>query len=495
MSDPDAVVVGAGPNGLAAAIALARAGYAVRVLEAAQSPGGGARSAALTLPGFLHDTCSAIHAFAAASPFFQSLSLDRYGLEWVRPPIMLAHPFDETRASTLEATVAETAARLDADAGAYAALIGPLVDAWDDIASTAVSGSMWHWPARPLELARIGWWASRSASHLLSRFREVRSRALLAGVAAHGMRPLDGSLTGGFALALSACAHVTGWVFPRGGAQRLTDALVNCLVACGGTIDTGVRVDSIDDLPRARLVLCDLSPAPFLRIASHRLPAGFRRALGNYRYGTAAYKVDWALDAPIPWTDPICLGAGTVHVGGTAEEVIDAERRTAAGTPVDRPFVLLTQPTLFDPSRAPAGRHVAWAYCHVPNGSRADMWPRIEEQIERFAPGFRDRILARAVRGPAAIERDNPNFVGGDIASGVVDWRQLITRPTRHVYATPIRGVYLCSAATPPGIGVHGMCGYFAARRAMADDARGRAGFEPARESARISGSGVAVVD
>jgi phytoene dehydrogenase-like protein len=359
-----------------------------------------------------------------------------------------------------------TAAALGADAAAYRRLVGGLVAAWPTL-EPAVLGPP-GWPRAPLAMARFGWTALRSAEALArTAFESERTRAAFAGIAAHGMVPLDRRPTAAFGLVLAALAHVVGWVLPAGGAQSVTRALAGCLESLGGRILTGARVTSIDDLPKARAMLCDLSPRPLLAIAGHRFPPGYRRRLERYRYGPGAFKVDWALDGPIPWRDHACSRAATVHLGATLEEIARAERECWEGRLSERPFVLLVQPSLFDPARAPAGRHTAWAYCHVPHGSGADMLAPIEQQIERFAPGFRDRILARAVAAPADLERRNANLVGGDIGAGVMDLRQLWTRPTWRTYSTPVRGLYVCSASTPPGVGVHGMCGYFAAQRAL----------------------------
>jgi phytoene dehydrogenase-like protein len=465
---PDAVVVGAGPNGLAAAIVLARAGRQVVVFEAEPTIGGGARSAELTLPGFQHDVCSAVHPFARISPLFRTLPLAAHGLEWIEPPAMLAHPFDDGTCGVVYRSLDRTAAALGRDARSYRGVIGAVVDAWPEIES-GVLGPL-GWPRHPLALARFGLRALGAIEPLVRRaFGDARTRALVGGIAAHGMLPLDRRPTAGVALTLGALAHVAGWAFPRGGAQRIANALAAHLRSLGGQIVTGVRIVNVDELPPARAILCDLSPKPLLEIAGHRFPGWYRRSLERYRYGMGVYKVDWALDGAIPWRASECAQAATVHLGGTLEEIARSERDAWEGRTSERPFTIVVQPTLFDPSRAPSGRHIAWTYCHVPNGSEADMLPALERQLERFAPGFRDRVLARAVRGPADLERHNANLVGGDIGAGATTLRQLFTRPTWRTYSTPARGLYLCSASTPPGVGVHGMCGYFAARRALSE--------------------------
>jgi phytoene dehydrogenase-like protein len=467
MSNPDAVVVGAGPNGLAAAIAIAQTGRKVIVFESAPTVGGGCRSAELTLPGFVHDVCSAVHPFAAASPFFRSLPLAAHGLEWIESPAALAHPFTDGSAACVYRSVDRTADALGArDGAAYRRIFVRLIDDWPRL-EEAVLGPL-RWPRHPLALARFGLRALQPAEWLARRlFAGDAARALFAGIAAHSMLPLGVRPTAGVGLTLALMAHVAGWPIPRGGAQSLANALASHLRSLGGTIATGAPIRSIDELPAAKAVLCDLSPRPLLRIAGHRLRPAVRRSLESYRYGMAAYKVDWALAAPIPWRNPLCAQAITVHVGGTLPEIAASEFEAWSGHHPERPFVLLAQPTPFDASRAPAGQHVAWTYCHVPRGSEVEMVSRIERQIERYAPGFRERVLARAVMRPADLERYNPNYVGGDIGAGAVDMRQLFTRPTWRTYGTGVPGLYLCSAATPPGVGVHGMCGYFAAARAL----------------------------
>jgi phytoene dehydrogenase-like protein len=467
VAEPDAIVIGSGPNGLAAAIVLAQAGWKVTVFEAQPTIGGGVRSAALTLPGFIHDVCSAVHPTALASPFLRTLPLQQHGLEWIDPPAAFAHPLDDGTAAVAERSVEKTAAGLGRDGAAYADLFGGVVRAWPRI-ERSVLGPL-QWPEHPFAMAAFGLRALRSADAIAKRYVDEPARALFAGVAAHGMLALDQPLTGGLAIVLGALGHIVGWVIPRGGAQSLTDSLVSYLRSLGGDVIANQRVRSLDDLPPAKAVLCDLSPRPFLEIAGARLPASYRAALQRYRYGMGVFKMDFALDGPIPWRADACHRTATVHIGGTLREIADSEATIASGRPAERPYVLLAQQTLFDPSRAPAGKHTVWAYCHVPLGSTIDMAPRIEAQIERFAPGFRDRILARAVSTPADIEARNANYVGGDIGAGAADLRQFFMRPTWRTYSTPVRGLYLCSASTPPGVGVHGMCGYFAAQRVLAD--------------------------
>ena len=461
------MVVGAGPNGLAAAVVLARAGRKVVVYEAQTDVGGGCKSEPLTLPGFVHDVCSAIHPMGVASPLFRSLPLREHGLEWIEPPAMFAHPFDDAPAAVAERSLADTAATLGLDEGPYRRVIGSVVDAWPRIGDAILSPP--RLPRHPFAVARFGWEALKSAERLARSFSGVRARGLFAGVAAHGMVPLEAPPSGAVALVLSALAHTHGWPFPKGGAQRLSDALASYLRSLGGEIVTGAPVKNIDDLRPATMILCDLSPRPLLAIAGHALPEPYRQKLERFRYGMGTFKVDWALAAPIPWRDATVARAATVHLGGTFEAIAASERDVWQGRVSERPFVLLAQHSLFDLSRAPAGRHTAWAYCHVPAGSTADMLPAIEGQIERFAPGFRDRVLARHVISPADFELRNPNLVGGDIAMGVTDLRQMLVRPTLRWYRTPRKGLYICSASTPPGVGVHGMCGYFAAKAALAD--------------------------
>ena len=465
---PDAVVVGAGPNGLSAAIALAREGLSVSVLEANDTIGGGCRSAALTLPGFLHDVCSAFHPMGAASPFFRALDLGREGLEWIEPPAALAHPLDDGTAVLLERSIDATASGLGADGRMYRRLVEPLSRAWDELAADAL-GPLVRIPRHPFLLARLGIPGILPARVLARLFRSPRTRALLAGLAAHSALPLDAPLTGSFALMFAVTTHVANWPIPRGGSQRIADALAARLQSLGGAVVTGQRVGDIGELPAAKAILFDVTPLQLDRIAGSRLDSGYRDQLRAYRYGPGVFKVDYAIDGPIPWRAADCLRAGTVHLGGTMDEIAESEAAVARGTAPERPFVLVGQQSLFDPTRAPAGKHTVWAYCHVPNGSTVDMAPRIDAQLERFAPGFRDRVLARSVMNPADIERKNENYIGGDIGGGANTAFQFLTRPFFRLdpYATPARDIYLCSSSTPPGGGVHGMCGYHAAQSAL----------------------------
>jgi phytoene dehydrogenase-like protein len=462
------VVVGSGPNGLAAAITLARAGRSVLVIEAAPTIGGGARTAELTLPGFLHDVCSAVHPFALASPFLRTLPLAEHGLELIQPPAPLAHPLDGGAAAVLERSIAETGRSLGVDARAYARLMGSLTAAADRLFADLL-GPL-KLPLHPFLAARFGLRALQPARRLAEHwFAAAPARALFAGLAAHAILPLESWATSAVALVLGIAGHAVGWPVVRGGSQRLSDSLASYLRSLGGEVVTGWRVESLDELPPADLVLLDVTPRQVMRLAGHRLPAGYLRRLGRYRYGMGVFKLDWALTGPIPWTAPDCTRAGTVHLGGPLEEIAASEAAVSRGDHPDRPFVLLAQPSLFDPSRAPSGGHTAWAYCHVPNGSSRDMTARIEDQVERFAPGFRDRIQARHVMAPADFEAYNANYIGGDINGGSQDLRQLFTRPVARLvpYATPARGLYLCSSSTPPGGGVHGLCGYYAAMAAL----------------------------
>ncbi len=464
----DAIVVGSGPNGLAAAITIARAGRSVLVLEAADTPGGGARTMELTLPGFRHDVCSALHPLAVGSPFLSTLPLDEHGLEWIHSRYPVAHPLDGGDAALLYRDVDVTANALDNDARAYRRLMSPLVRDWDNIARGALGPA--RLPRNPVAMGRFGLKAIRSARGLADAWlRTDKARALFAGIAAHSVTPLEFKGSAAAGLVLQIAGHAVGWPMPRGGAQTITNAMVSYLQALGGEMVTGERVRSLDELPRSRVVLLDIGARQLAQIGGDRLPQRYKRRLDAFQYGPGVFKMDWALDTPIPWTAAECAGAGTVHLGGTLEEIADAESAIWRGEHPERPFVLLAQPTMFDNGRAPDGKHIAWAYCHVPNGSDFDMSERIEAQIERFAPGFKRRILARSVMSPSDVQAYNANYVGGDIGGGANTLRQLFARPVSAFapYRTPIDGVYLCSASTPPGAGVHGMCGYWAAVDAL----------------------------
>ena len=464
----DAIVVGSGPNGLAAAIALAQAGRSVLVLEGAPTIGGGLRSAELTLPGFRHDVCSAIHPLALASPFLRRLPLAGHGLAFAHPEIPVAHPLDDGSAVALHRSVDETAAGLGADADAYRELMGPLAGSWEDLVSDLL-GPL-RLPRHPLPSARFARAGVRSAGALArARFTGARARALLAGNAAHAMRPLESPATAAFGLMLLMLGHGVGWPAAVGGSQAIADAMASLLRSLGGEIRTGSEVRSLADVRGARAVLLDLTPRQVLAVTGDALPARYRRALGAYRYGPGVFKLDYALDAPVPWTAPECRRAGTLHLGGTLEEIADAEADVARGRHAARPYVLVAQQSLFDPTRAPAGAHTLWAYCHVPNGSPRDARAAIEAQIERFAPGFRDVVRSRSSLSPAQLQAHNPNYAGGDINGGAADLRQLWARPAarRVPYATPDERLFICSSSTPPGGGVHGMSGWHAARAAL----------------------------
>lgn len=465
----DVVVVGSGPNGLSAAIVLATSRLSTLVIEGASSPGGGTRSDELTLPGFLHDVCSAVHPLCVASPFFRSLQLERHGLSWLESPAPVAHVLDDGRALVLERSLDATAQQLGVDGKAYRRLMQPFAEQFASL-SQMLLGPL-RFPAHPLLLSRFGLKALRSMHGLArSLFHGEDAPALLAGIAAHNALPLGAAATAAFALVLASAGHAVGWPIARGGSRAISGALVRCLTALGGELVVGQPVATFSQLPPARAYLFDVSPTQLLSIAGEQLPGGYRARLRRFRHGPGVFKMDWALRAPIPWKDRGCLRAATVHLSGKLNEVSAAEAAVHAGKLSDRPFVLVVQPSLFDPTRAPAGHHTAWAYCHVPSGSTVDARSAIEAQIERAAPGFREVILGRAARNTVDMQRYNPNYVGGDISGGVSDVTQLFFRPLlrRDPYSTPAPHIFICSSSTPPGGGVHGMCGYWAARSVLA---------------------------
>lgn len=466
---PDAVVVGSGPNGLAAAITLARAGLSVTVFEQADTIGGGTRTEELTLPGFLHDVCSAIHPLGIASPFLQSLPLKEHGLEWIHPEVQLAHPLPDGKTALLYRDLEETSEALGVDGASYRRLMAPLVEKWPILAPDLLAP--FHFPRHPLPFALFGVQALMPATLLgRLRFKTPAARALFAGMAGHSFLPLESPLSAAFGLILGALGHVAGWPVARGGSRMISSAMASYFQSLGGEIVTGHPVASLGELPAARLTLLDVTPRQLELLGGALLPDRYRRKLQRYRYGPGVFKIDWALSGAIPWTAKGCRRAVTVHVGGTTEEISRGEREIWQGVHPEHPFVLLAQPTVVDATRAPAGRHVGWAYCHVPSGSTFDMTGRIEAQVERFAPGFRDLIIGRHTRNCVEYERYNPNLIGGDINGGVQDLRQFMIRPTLlSPYRTPVKGVYLCSSGTPPGGGVHGMCGYHAASCALKD--------------------------
>ena len=460
-------VIGSGPNGLAAAIVLAQYGFDVHVFEAEAQPGGAARTLPLTLPGFLHDFGSAVMPMAIGSPFFRSLPLADFGLQWIHPDAPLAHPLDDGTAVILERNLDQTVHALGEDGKGWRGLFSTLAGHWFELAPNLL-GPIVRFPRHPLLMAEFGLRALQPSTRIMrSEFRGERARALFAGMAAHSFLGLDEPLSSAFALTLGAAAHAVGWPIPRGGAQALTDALCAYLRKLGGTVQTGYRVERLADLPAAELTMCDITPRQLLSIAGERLSSGYRSKLQSWKYGSGVYKVDYALNAPIPWKAPECRRAGTVHLGGRSEEIVASEKAVRNGEHPEHPFILLAQPSLFDATRAPAGKHIAWAYCHVPNGSTFDMLARIESQVERFAPGFRDCVLERHILAPANLQTMDANLIGGDIVGGESTANQLLFRPTWRQYATSASDIYICSASTPPGGGVHGMCGYNAARLAL----------------------------
>jgi phytoene dehydrogenase-like protein len=467
--DYDAIIVGSGPNGLAAAIHLQQNGLSVLVIEGKDTIGGGLRSAELTLPGFLHDICSAVHPMAVASPYFEQLPLAEHGLEYIYPATAAAHPFDNGTAAILKTSIEETARLLGADEQAYLKLMLPVVKDWPLIALDTL-GPL-HYPKHPLAMARFGLQALKPATYLAKHFKTPEAKGLFAGMAAHAIQPLTNVATSAIALVLMAVAHLRGWPIPKGGSVQIANALASYFVSIGGKIETNVYVKSLEQLPSAHAVLFDVTPRQLLEIAGHRFSSIYKWQLERYRYGMGVYKIDWALDAPIPFTAAGCREAGTIHIGNTLQQIADGEQQIWDGKYPEQPYVLLAQPSLFDASRAPEGKHTAWAYCHVPNGSTKNMTATIENQVERFAPGFKDTILAKHTMDTAQMEEYNPNYIGGDINGGVIDIGQLFTRPVLRwsPYKTSAKGIYICSSSTPPGGGVHGMCGYYAAKRALKD--------------------------
>jgi len=464
----DAIIVGAGPNGLSAAIKLAQEGLKVAVFEASDIPGGGVRTMNLTLPGYSHDVCSAVHPLAVGSPYFNSLPLEKYGLEWIHPELPMAHPFDNGTAAFLDRSIEKTSYSLLEDAQRYRNWMGFLIEKWD-LLKNQLLGPL-RVPEHPLAMAQFGIFALQPAHFLAKKlFKGYRAQALFTGMTAHAIMDLDKMATSAIGMVLAILGHVEGWPMPKGGAQHLTRALVSHLKSLGGELITGQKIDKIKDLPQARSILFDITPEQLLKIAGSSFPVSYQKKLKKYRYGPGVFKLDWALDEPIPFKAKICEKAGTIHLGGTMNEIVESEKIVWKGRISEKPFVLLVQPSRFDPSRAPEGKHTAWAYCHVPNGSTFDMTTIIENQIERFAPGFKNTIIKRHKMNTSDFQAYNANYIGGDINGGVQDIKQLFTRPVRKwiPYATDREGLYICSSSTPPGGGVHGMCGYNAALAAL----------------------------
>ncbi|TSJ38807.1 NAD(P)/FAD-dependent oxidoreductase [Mucilaginibacter corticis] len=467
--DYDAVIVGSGPNGLAAAILLQQQGLSVLVIEGKDVIGGGLTTAELTLPSFKHDVCSAIHPMALASPFFRTLPLADHGLEYIFPGLAAAHPFDDGTAAILDHSIQTTALHLGADEREYTKIMQSVTAAWPLI-DEDILGPL-HFPKHPLALAGFGLKALTSAGSFVNRFKTKQARGLFAGMAAHSIQPLSNLSTAAIGLVLLATGHMKGWPIPKGGSSSIAKALSSYFTSLGGTIQTGLYITSLDQLPSAHAILFDITPKQLLQIAGHKFSVIYKWQLERYRYGMGVFKVDWALDGPIPFTAAECRKAGTIHLGNTFEEIAEGEILSSKGKIAETPFVLLAQQSLFDSSRAPQGKQTAWAYCHVPNDSTHDMTAIIENQVERVAPGFKDLILAKNTMNTAQVETYNPNYIGGDINGGIIDLAQLFTRPALRwsPYKTSAKGLYICSSSTPPGGGVHGMCGYNAAKRALKD--------------------------
>jgi Phytoene dehydrogenase and related proteins len=467
--DYDAIVIGSGPNGLSAAITMQQAGLSVLVLEAKSSIGGGTRSEELTLPGFIHDVCSAVHPLGIASPFFSKLPLDKFGLEFISPPIAAAHPFDDGTSAILTQSIQETASQFKEDESFYIDLMQPLVDNWKNIENDLLGPI--HLPQYPLKMAQFGIRAITSANSFSKNFKSEKAKGLWGGMAAHSMQPLSNLTTSAIALVLMINGHLKGWPIVKGGSGNLATALANYFQSLNGKIENNINVQSLQQLPSAKALLFDVTPKQLLKIAGNEFSALYKWQLQRYKYGMGVFKIDWAMDSPIPFTSELCRNAGTIHLGNSFKEIAEAESLTAKGKYTEKPFVLLAQQSLFDSSRAPEGKHTAWAYCHVPNGSEKDMTLEIENQVERFAPGFKERIIAKHVMNTSQMEAYNFNYIGGDINGGVIDITQLFTRPVLRLspYRTSNDKIYICSSSTPPGGGVHGMCGYNAAKRALKD--------------------------
>lgn len=464
-SNHDAVIIGSGPNGLAAAITLAQAGRSVAIYEAKATVGGGTRSAELTLPGFIHDICSAIHPLGVSSPFFRSLPLEKHGLRWIHPTFPLAHPFEDGKVALLDRSLDITSDSLILDGYAYKNLMKSFVKHSDHLFEDILAPM--HFPKHPFLMLHFAYYAVQSAIGFSNRYFDYeKARGFFCGLAAHANMPLEKPLTAAFGMVLGILGHSAGWPFPEGGSQKIADALASYFLSIGGKIYTNAPIDTIDQFTDSTPILCDITPKQLLKIAGHRLPENYKKKLERYRYGPGVFKIDWALNAPIPWKSSDCRKAGTVHIGGTASEIAESERAVWNGKPSEKPYIILAQQSLFDPTRAPVGKQTVWAYCHVPNGCTMDMTDRIENQIERFAPGFKDCILAKHTFSPQQLQDYNPNYIGGDINGGVQDIYQLFTRPVAKLvpYSTPIKNLYICSSSTPPGGGVHGMCGYQAAK-------------------------------
>jgi phytoene dehydrogenase-like protein len=466
----DAIVVGSGPNGFAAAITLQRAGLAVLLIEGKEVLGGGVGSAALTLPGFIHDVCSAVHPLGADSPVFKQLHLEQFGLEYLKPEYAVAHPFDDGSAVAIQSSIETTAMQLGKDANNYKKIFSPLIKEWPSVRSAFVSPL--HLSAYSNARARFAFYALSSASHFAKhQFNTNPAQSFFAGMASHSMLPLNKLTTSSIAIVLNILAHINGWPLPKGGAQQITNALTACFIKSGGEIQTGCMVTSLQQLPASRVILLDVTPAQLLLIAGDKFSALYKWQLHRYKYGAGVFKIDWALSQPVPFTNVTCRSAATIHIGGSMQEIYNSEAMVSKNQHADKPFVLFVQPGVVDTSRAPEGKHIAWAYCHVPNGSKINMTAAIEKQVERFAPGFRDCILARNAMNTHDMEAYNSNYIGGDINGGAAKVSQLFTRPVLRLspYRTAAKGVYICSSSTPPGGGVHGICGYYAARRTLRD--------------------------